>query len=77
MQAFILDSNGAVMSYYDADVLDCDMYAERYAIESGFNIAESDGIIPDGCEDFSVKLAESPDSVCCWNSCNYMMALGE
>ena len=70
--AFILDRHGAVLAFYDLDELDPDIYAERFADESGFEIDE-DGRIPDGCEDFSVKIAETPDAVRCWTSRNYMM----
>ena len=72
-KAFILDRNGAVMAFYDVDELDPDLYAERYAQEQGFDIDETGGAIPDGCEDFSVKIAETPDAVRCWTSKNYMM----
>lgn len=71
-KAFILDRNGAVMAFYDVDELDPDRYAELFADQAGFEIDE-DGRIPDGCEDFSVKIAETPDSVRCWTSKNYMM----
>ena len=72
-RAFILDRNGAVMAFYELDELDPDQYAERFADASGFDIDEGAGIIPDGCEDFSVKIAETPDAVRCWTSKNYMM----
>ena len=72
-RAFVLDRNGAVMAVYQVDELDPDQYAERFADESGFEIDESDGLIPDGCEDFSVRIAETPDAVRCWTSRNYMM----
>lgn len=72
-KAFILDRNGAVMAFYDVDELDPDLYAERFADQSGFEIDDSDGLIPDGCEDFSVRIAETPDAVRCWTSRNYMM----
>ena len=72
-RAYIIDRNGAVMAFYDVDELDPDLYAERYAQEQGFDIDETGGAIPDGCEDFSVKIAETPDAVRCWTSRNYMM----
>ena len=72
-RAFVLDRNGAVMAVYQVDELDPDQYAERFADESGFEIDESDGLIPDGGEDFSVRIAETPDAVRCWTSKNYMM----
>ena len=75
-RAFILDRNGAVMAFYELDELDPDQYAERFADASGFDIDETDGLIPDGCEDFSVKISEAPDSVRCWTSRNYMMKAG-
>lgn len=72
-KAFILDRNGAVMAVYDLGELDPDLYAERFADAGCFEIDNSDGLIPDGCEDFSVRIAETPDAVCCWTSRNYMM----
>ena len=71
--AFILDRNGAVMAVYEVDELDPDLYAERFADQLGFEIDDSDGLIPDGCEDFSVRIAETPDAARCWTSRNYMM----
>ena len=70
-RAFILDRNGEVMAVYEVDELDPDQYAERFANDSGFEI-DKDGLIPDGCEDFSVRIAETPDAVRCWTSRNYM-----
>ena len=72
-RAFIIDRNGQVLEYYEVDELDPDIYAEQYAQEMGFDIDYSDGLIPDGCEDFSVKIAEAADSVRCWSSRNYMI----
>ena len=72
-RAFIIDRNGQVLEYYEVDELDPDIYAEQYAQETGFELDDSDGLIPDGCEDFSVKIAEAADSVRCWTSRNYMI----
>lgn len=72
LRAFILDRNGDILDAYEAHELDPDAYAERYADQSGFDLDE-DGRIPDGCEDFSVKIATHADAVRCWTSKNYMM----
>ena len=72
-RAYIIDRNGELLASYAVDELDPDIYAEQYADAAGFDIDETDGLIPDGCEDFSVKIAESADSVRCWTSRNYMM----
>jgi hypothetical protein len=72
-RAYIIDRNGQVMASYDVDELDPDIYAEQFAAASGFDISDDDGRIPDGCEDFSVRIAEAPDAVRCWTSRNYMM----
>ena len=72
-RAFIIDRNGETLAHYAVDELDPDIYAEQYAQEMGFDIDYSDGLIPDGGEDFSVKIAEAADSVRCWSSRNYMM----
>ena len=58
-RAYIIDRNGEVLASYAVDELDPDIYAEQYAQEMGFDIDYSDGLIPDGCEDFSVKIAEA------------------
>ena len=71
-RAFILDRNGAVLAFYYLDGLDPDEYAELYADAAGLEI-DQDGLVPDGCEDFSVKIAETPDAVRCWTSRNYMI----
>lgn len=75
-RAYIMDVNGAVMADYAVDELDPDIYAEQFARDQGFEIDETDGAIPDGCEDFSVKISEAPDSVRCWTFRNYMMKAG-
>lgn len=72
-RAYIMDGNGAVMASYTVDELDPDIYAEQFARDQGFEIDETDGAIPDGGEDFSVKIAEAPNSVRCWTSRNYMI----
>lgn len=72
-RAYIIDRNGEVLASYAVDELDPDIYAEQYADAAGFDIDETGGAIPDGCEDFSVKIAETPDAVRCWTSKNYMM----
>ena len=72
-RAYIIDRNGEVLASYAVDELDPDIYAEQYADAAGFDIDETDGAIPDGCEDFSVKISEAPDSVRCWTARNYMI----
>ena len=73
-RAYVIDRNGEVLASYAVDELDPNIYAEQFANEQGFDIDEADGTIPDGCEDFSVKIAERADSVRCWTSRNYMIA---
>jgi len=76
LTAYIISGGGEVLAYYllqDNDPLDADHYAQHYATMAGFEIDTDCGLIPDGCEDFSVKIAREPDSVRCWTSCNYMM----
>ena len=73
-RAFIIDRNGELLASYAVDELDPDIYAEQFANEQGFDIDEADGMIPDGGEDFSVKIAERADSLRCWTSRNYMIA---
>ena len=76
LTAYIISGGGEVLAYYllqDNDPLDADHFAQHYATMAGFELDTDCGLIPDGCEDFSVKIASEPDSVRCWTSCNYMM----
>ena len=70
------DSSGEELARYalqDADILDCDIYAEKYADAIGFSIDESGGIVPNGLGDFTVTLQDEPGYVVCWNSQSYCM----
>lgn len=74
MFAIITDRDGNEIFRYaltDEDLLDCDVFAERHADDLGVAIAEADGDIPDGCEDFAVTLTEEPGQPRCWDSKNY------
>ena len=76
MFAIITDRNGHELGRYtlaDADPLDCDQYAARWANDMGVTVAEPDGLIPDGCEDFAVTLTDQPGAARCWTSQNYMI----
>ena len=58
----------------DHELLDCDVYAQEAASLYGFSIDESDGYCPVGLCDFTVTLADDPDSVVCWTSKSYFVA---
>lgn len=77
MYALITDDrSGEELARYalaDADLLDCDLYAERYASEIDYSLAQPDGYIITGCADFTVTLQEDPGSVICWNSKSYFL----
>lgn len=61
----------------DDELLDCDLYAQEYAQQSGFELHQSDGYIPTGCADFTVTIQREPGSVVCWNSKSYFIKSGE
>ncbi len=63
-RAFVLDRNGAVMAVYQVDELDPDQYAERFADESGFEIDDSDGYIPNCSGDIRVEFRPDKDNPC-------------
>lgn len=75
MFAIILDPHGTEQTRYrlaDNDLLDCGLYAERYAQECGYNLSESTGIVPDCSGDFRVELREDPENtVCIWSGQSY------
>ena len=76
LTAYIISGGGEVLAYYllqDNDPLDADHFAQHYATMAGFELDTDCGLIPDGCEDFSVKISNAPDDLRCWTSCNYMM----
>jgi hypothetical protein len=77
MYALILDRFGNEETRIvlgDIDTLDPDWYADKYADAMGIELSFDDGVIPDGCEDFSVVITEDPDnSAVCWKSKNYLI----
>jgi hypothetical protein len=79
MFALILDRSGVEAARYalaDADLLDCDLYAERFGRDFGLTLEgeEPGASIPDGCEDYRVELTEEPGSVRVWKSANYFVS---
>lgn len=83
MYAIIYDRNGQEQTRYtlaDSDLLDCDIYAARFAKDMGINALEGETPterIPDGCEDYRVELTEEPNAARCWNSANYLFSQWE
>jgi hypothetical protein len=76
MYAIIKNRHGEEEARYPADLLDCDLYAARYANDVGTDF-EDGGDLPDGCEDFSVTLTEDPaNTAVCWKSKNYCVVWG-
>ena len=58
----------------DTDPLDCDHFAERFSNLIGYELeGETEGRIPDGCEDYSITITDDPEGVRCWSSANYMV----
>jgi hypothetical protein len=58
----------------DSDPLDCDHFAERFSKTLGYELeGETEGRIPDGCEDYSITITDDPEGVRCWSSANYML----
>ena len=56
------------------DILDCDIYANEAAEMYGFNINNSDGYCPVGLCDFTVELADEPQTAVCWTTKSYFIA---
>lgn len=73
MVAIITDAYGEVLEIYplrDADILDCDIYAERYCRETGQMLDDRDGLVVfEG--DFTVILTDQPGGVRCFKSQSY------
>jgi len=78
MYALIYNRDGAEqwrLELNDSATLEPDAYAEIFAGLYGLEIEgeEPGTAIPDGCEDFSVVIQETPGHVVCWKSANYMV----
>lgn len=74
MYAVIENTHGqheAVYLLSDDDILDCDLYAQRFAREIGYDLEPVDNM-PCGA-DYRVVLQEEPGSCVCWTSQNYML----
>ena len=74
MYAIIKDRHGEEQARYAADLLNCDLYAARYAKDMSVDLHDTEWWhdLPDGCEDFSVTLTEDPaNTAVCWKSKNY------
>ncbi len=75
------DYSGEALACYklaDVDLLDCDLYAKRYADEQGLELDIQPGAhVPTGCADFTVTLQDEPGAVRCWNSQSYFIAAQE
>lgn len=77
MFAVITDNEGQEQARYplnDDDVLDCDIYAERYSREIAIELEPSD--MPGNMcgADVYVILQEEPGSAVCWASASYFLA---
>jgi hypothetical protein len=71
--AFIIDRQGEILAKRligDGDSMEPDDYANHYAQMCGFDLDRS-GLIPDGCEDFSVRIAIEADCPRAWDARNY------
>ena len=61
----------AIYTLTEWDLLDCDIYAQRYAEQIGYALIPS-GMPGNVCSaDVYVILQEEPGSVVCWNSASY------
>lgn len=58
----------------DDELLDCDIYAKEVAEMFGMDLSKEGGHIPDGCGDFTITLADDPDSAVCWSHKSYFFA---
>lgn len=58
----------------DDEILDCDIYAAEIANLYGFTIDTRDGHVPLGLADFTVELADQPNTGDCWTAQSYFIA---
>lgn len=76
MFAIIEDSEGREQARYiltDDDLLDCDIYAERFSNEIGYDL-EPSSMPGNMCgAHYYVILQEEPGSVICWSSASYFL----
>lgn len=75
MYALIKDVNGNEHQRYDVpDVgaLDPLIYAKQWCEEIGVSLADEEGWIPEGGEEFSVTLTEDPHAVRCWSFTGFL-----
>jgi hypothetical protein len=61
----------------DSESLDCDVYAAAYAETIGSELHIADGKIFLGCADFTVEIAEVPQSAVCWQALSYILKSGD
>jgi hypothetical protein len=77
MLAILRNGNGQTLesrTLTDSDPLDCDHFAAIFSELWGLELeGETEGSIPDGCEDYSVTITDDSESVRCWASANYMI----
>ncbi len=57
----------------DNETLDGDIYAEIVADMFDTGLSKDTGYVQLGCGDFSITLADNPDSVVCWQSKSYFL----
>ena len=55
----------------DHELLDCDLYAKQFANDHLDADLSLDGIVPLGCGQFSVEIAEHPKTFVCWQARSY------
>lgn len=57
------------------ELLDCDIYAERFASDYFDADISRDGHVPLGCGEFTVELADNPGTAVCWSTRSYFTKL--
>lgn len=72
-------TNEVIFEYnlQDNDLLNADIYAEKVADMYEMELSKSNGWIPVGCADFTITLADNPDSAVCWISKSYFFEESE
>lgn len=63
------DRSGEVLlqrELHDIESLRPEVHALEFGNACGYTVDSSPGLVPDGCGDFTVEVAEEPQSAVCW-----------
>ncbi len=71
------DQSGTILEQRplgDDETMTCDDYALAFMDKHRFESSIDNGYVPLGCGDFSVEIAEVPQSAVCWESKSYFFS---